>query len=85
MAAKYFHLLSLALAVAEEDLVTEVRLGAMFPIYKEAAAEFAYDSGGNSRFAGFRQALQEINASATLLPNTVLKYSFMDSKRSAGA
>ena len=58
-----------------------LNMGFLHPVYKES---LAYDAGGHNRLVGSLLALNEINADPTLLPNTILKFEFMDSKRSSG-
>ena len=75
--------LGLALAAAQ---VTEVRLGALFPMFRTQAASYAKDSSGIRRFSAFYLALAEINNKADgivdwMLPNTTLTFAYRDSKR----
>ena len=45
---------------------------------------FGNDAGGHNRMVESLMALREINADPTLLPDTQIKFEFMDSKRSSG-
>eukprot|EP00966_Prymnesium_polylepis_P044191 1024304-Prymnesium_polylepis.1 len=76
-------LLSLRSAAAAP---AEVRLGALFSMFRTQAASYSIDSSGIRRFSSFVMALREINDKSDgiadeLLPNTQLKFSFRDSKR----
>eukprot|EP00966_Prymnesium_polylepis_P336652 7391684-Prymnesium_polylepis.1 len=72
-----------------ESGVGVVRVGALFPIFKTAAAGYGLDGSGVRRFTSFYLALKEINdktdgVADNLLPNTQLLFAFRDSKRSSG-
>eukprot|EP00966_Prymnesium_polylepis_P280195 6473822-Prymnesium_polylepis.1 len=70
--------------------VSIVRIGALFPIFKTAAAGYGLDASGVRRFTSFYLALKEINdkndgVADDLLPNTQLLFAFRDSKRDDGS
>ncbi|KAL1503142.1 hypothetical protein AB1Y20_011204 [Prymnesium parvum] len=66
--------------------VPEVRIGALFPIFKGRWDNYAKDISGVRRFATFLLAIKEINNKTDgiaddLLPNTQIKFTWRDSKR----
>ncbi|KAK3269364.1 hypothetical protein CYMTET_22193 [Cymbomonas tetramitiformis] len=61
-----------------------VKIAGLFPLFKTAAGDCQFDSAGARRLQAFLMALEEINNSSDILPNTRLSYSLYDSKRDAG-
>ena len=77
-------LLILSAAVAT---VPVVRIGGLFPRFRTVASSYSHDSSGVRRYTAFVQAIREINDKSDgvaddLLPNTQLRFTTRDSKRS---
>eukprot|EP00736_Rhodelphis_marinus_P013100 Rmarinus@m.13950 len=60
-----------------------INLGGMFPLFTRMAP-YVIDKGGTQRFAAFVMAIDEINESEEILPNTKLNYVLRDSRRDEG-
>lgn len=60
---------------------TEVHLGGLFPLFQLSGEVLA---SGQERLASFLMAVRDINADASLLPNTTVKVSVRDTKLSVG-
>ena len=77
-------------SLAAAGNVSQVRLGALFPMFKTQAASYSMDASGIDRFSAFKLAIDEINnktdgVADDLLPNTQLVYAYRDSKRDDGS
>jgi branched-chain amino acid transport system substrate-binding protein len=60
---------------------TEVRLGGLFPLFRLSGEVL---SSGQVRLASFLMAVRDINADASVLPNTTVKVSIRDTKFNVG-
>ena len=67
--------------IVEENLIATLNIGFLHPVYRET---LAYDGGGHLRLVGSLMAIEAINADPDILPDTVVKFEFLDSKRSSG-
>ncbi|KAK3256011.1 hypothetical protein CYMTET_34834, partial [Cymbomonas tetramitiformis] len=70
--------------ISGDEYGGNVKIGAMYPLFKTTAGDCQYDPAGARRLQAFLLALEEINNSSDILPNTRLSYSVYDSKRDAG-
>jgi hypothetical protein len=61
--------------------IATLNIGFLHPVYRET---LAYDAGGHLRLVGSLMAIEAINADPDILPDTVVKFEFLDSKRSSG-
>ena len=61
--------------------IATLNIGFLHPVYRET---LAYDGGGHLRLVGSLMAIEAINADPDILPDTVVKFEFLDSKRSSG-
>ena len=62
--------------------ITQVKIGGAFPMVRRTGTS---DGSGIERMQAFRLAINEINASATILPNTLIKWAIQDSQRDSGS
>lgn len=62
-----------------------IKVGALFPTIKTDRASYARDGSGIERLHAFIIALNEVNDSTTLLPNSKLVWAFEDSQRDEGS
>ena len=61
----------------------EIWIGGLFPSYRKIGPLTSLDKGGVMRKMAFVLAIDEINNSTTVLPNTTLKFGIGDSRRSS--